>query len=54
MLFKVSKSCIAVTQFLEANNFDAELVTDIEKGNLKDDLSNACWIPLNKVTLWFL
>ncbi|EJD76255.1 hypothetical protein LOAG_16754 [Loa loa] len=46
----VSKSYEAVTQFLQANNFDAQLVTDVEKGNLKEDLSNACSIPLSKVT----
>ncbi|VDK71141.1 unnamed protein product [Onchocerca ochengi] len=46
----VSKSCDAVTQFLQANNFDAQLVTDAEKQNLKENLSNACSIQLNKVT----
>ncbi|VBB25945.1 unnamed protein product [Acanthocheilonema viteae] len=46
----VSKSRDAVTEFLQANNFDAQLVTDAEKENLKEELSNACFIPLNKVT----
>ncbi|MCP9264697.1 DNA primase large subunit [Dirofilaria immitis] len=46
---EVSKSCDAVTQFLHANNFDAQLVTDDEKRNLKEDLSNACSIQFNKV-----
>lgn len=48
-LFKISKNCDAVTQFLQANNFDAQLVTDAEKENLKEELSNACFIPLTKV-----
>uniref|UniRef100_A0A0R3RR54 DNA primase large subunit n=1 Tax=Elaeophora elaphi TaxID=1147741 RepID=A0A0R3RR54_9BILA len=46
----VSKSRDAVAQFLKANNFNAQLVTDAEKENLKEELSNACFIPLNKVT----
>ncbi|CAG9538859.1 unnamed protein product [Cercopithifilaria johnstoni] len=46
----VSKSRDAVIQFLQANNFDAQLVTDSEKENLKEELSNACFISLNKIT----
>ncbi|VDO36130.1 Uncharacterized protein BM_BM6140 [Brugia malayi] len=46
----VSKSYDVVTQFLQANNFDAELVTDAEKENLKENLSNACFIPISKIT----